>query len=181
MLWEYRAQVIEITDEIRVRHTRASPPARKGRPRSPRPHARRARKLTAARKHLDAVIFERIVRSGNHNISLVTSRSREIGNGRRRPTPALVTLRLLAPVGAHFDPGTRLRACHARSAARRGRSGLRGKARTRAAPTRRTVGGSRGIYRRCREYCRRRRDVVGRLTLAHRFAIRAFSFGHWVR
>ena len=99
-------------------------------------------------KHLDAVVLERIVRSGNHDARLVAGRPREIGDGRRRhDAGARHAARLLHPLRARapFRSRRPTRAYHGRSAAAARAIRLpRGKARTSAAPIRRTVGGSSG-------------------------------------
>ena len=128
---KHRAQVIEIgADEIRLRNAGRlavpRPPGRIGHDRLDLALHTLGKLLTTARKHLDAVVFERIVRSGNHDTRLVSSRPREIGNGRRRHDAGARHARAFSTRSVrklHFDPGARLARITADQQPRRGRSG----------------------------------------------------------
>ena len=77
---KHRAQVIEIrADEIRLRNGAGWPsagaPRRIGDDRLDLALDPLGELLAAARKHLDAVVLERIVRSGNHDAGVVSGAS----------------------------------------------------------------------------------------------------------
>ena len=146
-----RAQMIEIALDERLRPA----PARPRRP--ARAHdgsatiastwrsTRSVNFSPRAGEHLDAVVFERIVRRGDHDAGVVIGTARQVGHAGVGTTPALVTSAPLAARRARArasiqSPDSRV----SRPTSTRGDCRLRGSARTSAAPSRRTVGGSSG-------------------------------------
>ena len=102
--------------------------------------------LAAAREHLDAVVAVRIVRGRQHDAEIEVERAGQIRHRRASgTTPALVTVGALGArrrARARARSTRRTRACRGRRSIRSGRSAVR--ARTIAAPSRATVGGSSG-------------------------------------
>ena len=149
-----RAQVIEIgADEIGVRHRR-----RRRRPRAS--HDVSATIASTSRstrsvnfsplpgEHLDAVVLERIVRRGDHDAGVVAAGARQVGDRRRRHDAgarhrrALAATRRARARPRSTSPDSRV--SRPTRKLRRTPCARRGSARTSAAPSRRTVGGSSG-------------------------------------
>ena len=128
---KHRAQVIEIgPDEIRLRNAGrlavSCPPRRVGDDRLDLALHALGKLRTSARKHLDAVVLERVVRSGDHDASLVARRPREVGDGRRRHDAGARHARAFSTRSVRklpFDPDARLARITANQQPRRGRSG----------------------------------------------------------